>query len=1050
MQAILTGKLEIPLAVQLFGPFEVVIDGRPMPRLRTRKGQWLLALLALRQGRAVERDWLAGLLWPDSSESQALANLRLSLTDLRRVLGTEAVRLQSPSPRALAFDLNGATVDAAAFDSGIASGDPARVKQAVALYRGPLLQDCDEEWALPERAAREQAYLSALEKLAGQAREQSNPTSEAEFLRLVLATDPYRESALCGLMTACAAKGDYAAVTAAYRDFRLRLHQELHSQPDAATTALYRRLLDSRSSPASAVASVKPRISHAPLLSSFPNPLTPLLGREKETEELCVCLRDSRLVTLKGPGGAGKTRLAIALGRQLREQFDGQVWFVSLAELPDAERLPETVRDALRLQADHMEPFEQVINRLVAQPALLILDNYEHLITKGARFVRELLAAAPLLHCVVTSRSSLNLRGETEYRVQPLALPGRKESASRLMQFAGVQLFMERAAARRAGFQLTPDNAEAITEVCAKLEGIPLAIELVAAWSDALTPAQMITRLEKNFAFPASQCAEMPERHRSLQSAFDGSYALLDEAERLLLRRLSIFTGGWTLEAAEAICGEARCAEMERQAAHVEAGQQAKGMPAPCLIVLLKGLVEKSLVSFREEGREGSETPRYSLLEMTRQYAQERLSQTEQEETERRHADYYLQEAWRGETEIYANETIGAQQRRMLPDKENYMAACQRWQARDTDKALEMLLALSSCGMWAVTLQERDDWIKRLETQALPTPSPLQAALYLHVGSWALHRGLQVWALLMERAYTLAEGCGDKRTMADTLDYLAERDINSGDIAQARERLTLALEYAATAGSLVRAASIQYKLISLARAEKDFENAQWMSEALLLAGKGAGHWATTSRALLSLARLARERQDPSREREYLEQALAGYPETETLGRSNALRALGNLAARQGDYAAAQNYFTQSLVLCQESGDLGHEGWSYHGLADVAGRQGKAAEALAWEKQALRVFELCGEMWSMSVCLHVMARWSKGQPEQAAFLWSAYERLAQEGGYSISAEEREEADAAFASLQTALTEPVFTTIQTRCAALSWREIVRYAHSESCGD
>ena len=1033
-----------PLRIRLFGSIEVQVNGQPLPRLRSRKGQELLALLVLRQGRQVERDWLAGVLWVESGESQALANLRLTLTDLRKALGAQAQRLSAPTPRTLSFDLSGATLDTVEFDTGIASGDPARIKRAVALYRAPLLEGFAEDWLLPERALRAHIYLEGLEKLAAAAHEQNDPVAEAEFLRRVLAADPYRESTLCNLLTACAAQGNYPNLTTAYREFRLRLHQELNSQPGAATTALYHRLLDSRPATPAAVRTMRSAGSYNSAPAALPNPLTALLGREKEVDEITACLRTSRLVTLKGPGGSGKTRLAIAIGRLLQEQFEEQVWFVSLAELPDAGRLPETVRNALQLQTDSAEPFEQIVNRLTDQPSLLILDNYEHLIETGARFVRELLAAAPLLRCLVTSRQSLRITGETEYRVQPLALPNVLESVSRMLQFPAVQLFIERASARRTEFELTPDNAGVVIDLCAKLEGIPLAIELVAAWSDVLTPAQMLTRLNERFAFPASQNSETPARHRSLQGAFDGSYALLDDAERRLLRRLSVFAGGWTLEAAESICSDVEEVGTKR------ASKQS-------MIVLLKGLVEKSLVLVSEELQQSSKqvdgretgSPRYQLLEMTRQYAQEQLSNLEREETERSHAEHYLQEARRSEAESLANETYFKQRRAMMPDRENFTAAHRHWQTIDGGRALEMLLLLIACGIWAATIQEQNVWIERLMTQPLPEPSPLQAKLYHYVGRWALHRTLPDWYLLMERALHLAELCGDKKTMADTLYFLGEWNISSGNTEPGRNCLTTALELAGAAGMLVRVASVQTQLISLACSENDFEYAKQMGNALLQSGRGKQHWATTSRALESLATIARLQQEENGERSYLEQALAIVPETESIPRSNMLRSLGRVAARLTDYSAARDYYAQSLVICQESGDLAHEAWTYHGLADVAHREGDETEAIVWERRALRLFELCGEMWSMTGSLHAVARLtldSIGKTEQTAFLWNAYERLAQESDHPISPEQREELDVAFAALETALGSQAFDSVRKRCAGMRWREIVQSVYAD----
>jgi DNA-binding SARP family transcriptional activator len=232
----------MPLSISLFGPFDVRVNGDPLPRLRSRKGYWLLALLVLRHDREVERSWLAGTLWPDDPEPQAFASLRNSLKDLRQALGSEARRLGSPTPRTLALDLEGVEVDLLAFDAAVASGDAASFEKAVARYRGPLLEGWVEEWVLPDRQAREEAFLAALERRAAQAKAANDPGGAAQWLRRTIAIDPLREAAQRALMEALAAGGEYAAATEAYRGLRLLLHRELNAEPAPETSALYQQI----------------------------------------------------------------------------------------------------------------------------------------------------------------------------------------------------------------------------------------------------------------------------------------------------------------------------------------------------------------------------------------------------------------------------------------------------------------------------------------------------------------------------------------------------------------------------------------------------------------------------------------------------------------------------------------------------------------------------------------------------------------------------------------------------------------------------------------
>ena len=271
-----------PLAIHILGPLAVRVEDHPLPQLRSHKGKWLLVLLALRHDREVDRSWLAGTLWPESSQTQALSHLRGALTDLRRALGTEVWRLISPTPRTLRLDLSDATVDVFEFDEALARGGPSALTRAVSLYRGPFLEGCTEEWVLPERASRERAYLAALETLAEQAKARGDLPAAIDCLRRAVAADPLRETACRGLIEALAAQGNYAETTQVYRELRETLHREMNVEPAPETTELFRRLRTeagvhtSRKSPAA----IHETPSAAPPPCRLSRPLTPLVGRE--------------------------------------------------------------------------------------------------------------------------------------------------------------------------------------------------------------------------------------------------------------------------------------------------------------------------------------------------------------------------------------------------------------------------------------------------------------------------------------------------------------------------------------------------------------------------------------------------------------------------------------------------------------------------------------------------------------------------------------------------------------------------------------------------
>jgi tetratricopeptide (TPR) repeat protein len=568
---------------------------------------------------------------------------------------------------------------------------------------------------------------------------------------------------------------------------------------------------------------------------------------------------------------------------------------------------------------------------------------------------------------------------------------------------------------------------------------------LVAAWSDALEPKQMLSLLEHRFDFPGAPTGEKPERHRSLQAVFDSSYALLVDAERQLLRRLSIFIGGWTLEAAEAICngGSAETAEPAAQRARQSRLEGAP--PAPSMLILLKRLVEKSLVVFRGDPNSGQALARYHLLEMTRQYAQEQLTQHEREETESRHAAFYFQDSLAAEVDVYENETHGQQFRRMMTDSGNYSLALFKWRTIDADKALLMFSAVDNC-IGSITMPELYDWVAKLDEQALPAPSAGQARLYFRVAIRASYNTLPAWVAVMEKAYVLAKECGDKLIMANALSTLGSHDLDAGNTESATERLYAALEYAKESGYRFVIASVYNRLISLACSKNDLDSAQTMAEALVQSGRDANHWSTTTTGLSALADVADYRHQYSYARDCIEQALEAFPEAAMLCRTNALRKLGRFAVEMADYVAAQEYFDRSVAVCQESGDLPHEAATYRELALVALRQNDGVRALAYVKQALRIFDLICQPWGMTACLHFIARFSAANLEQALFLWSAYERLGKEGEYSNHPDHRQETASTISLLQTKLSANVVAAIQERCATLSWREILNYAYSD----
>src|SRR5215210_5399636 len=367
--------------------------------------------------------------------------------------------------------------------------------------------------------------------------------------------------------------------------------------------------------------------------NNLPLELSSFVGREKELAEVKRLLESTRLLTLTGSGGCGKTRLALAVARELAEGFEDGVWVVELAPLADPTLVPQAVASTLGVREQPGRSLTETLSDyLGSKKVLLVLDNCEHLVEACAELAEALLRSSPELRVLATSREALGITGEVAWLVPSLSLPDlrRLPDIESLPQYEAARLFVERAAAVKPSFTLTEQNAVAVAQVCYRLDGIPLAIELAAARAKVLSVEQIADRLEDSFGLLSAGGRTAMPRHRTLHATMDWSHELLPEEEQILFRRLSVFAGGFTLDAAEAVCaGE----ELERDE----------------VLESLSHLVDKSLVIMREVGGEG----RYRLLETVRQYAREKLSESgEAGQASERHAGYYLALAEEAEPEL--------------------------------------------------------------------------------------------------------------------------------------------------------------------------------------------------------------------------------------------------------------------------------------------------------------------------------------------------------------------------------------------------------------
>jgi predicted ATPase/class 3 adenylate cyclase len=656
-------------------------------------------------------------------------------------------------------------------------------------------------------------------------------------------------------------------------------------------------------------------------LEAFPHKLplqlTSFIGREDQMAEVEQLLSDHRLVTLTGAGGCGKTRLALRIAAELVERFPDGVWFVDLAPLADPELVPQTVAAALGLQeAPGCPPAERLQDYLKPRHLLLILDNCEHLIDASAQLAHALLQCCPQVRVLATSREALGIAGERSHHVPPLSLPDARQlpALEQLTQYEAVRLFMERAVAVLPSFQVTDENARAVAEVCQRLDGIPLAIELAAARMRALPVEKFNERLDDMFRLLTGGSRTALPRQQTLRALIDWSYDLLSEPERVLLRCLSVFTGGWNLEAAEAVCS-------------------GEGIQEGEVLDLLSSLVEKSLVVYEgQEGAgsaEGASDPsgapkrqgqgsrseatqgggRYRLLETVRQYSRDRLLEAAAVETAReRHRDFFLQLAERAETKLRGSEQLVWLQR-LDREHDNMRAALEWCGSADGEGEAGLQLATALWWFWIMRnhFSEGRQWLEEALLRGGDASSSLRA------------RALAAAAMLAEH--------GGDGTAAERLD---------------EEALRLARE----TGEQWVVAWVLVMLGMGANERRDFERATLLGEESLAIARAVGDRWLIAAPLLLLGMAARLQGDYEAATKLLAESRALLREVgDRWWSAIALINLGAMATARGDYGQAAARAREGMALCREMADKRGIVWCFHTLAEAAAGQGRAERAV---------------------------------------------------------------------------------------------------------
>ena len=1002
------GELDV-VRVWLLGGFRVSVGNRSVEdrAWRLKKAASLVKLLALSPNHRLHREQAMDLLWPEQGRRAAANNLRGALHAARKVIDPAmGPRYLVSEDESIVLRPGGDLwVDVDAFEEAARtarrSREPTAYEAALDLYSGELLPaDRYEEWAEEHRRRLRETHLSLLLGLARLHEERADYGSAADALKRVATEEPAREEVHANLMRVYALMGNKGEALAQYGRLEEFFLRELGTEPPAYSRALREEISAGRFPPSQQpLAASAAKVPPDPGKHNLPAARTSFVGREREMVELKRTLAMTRLLTLTGAGGSGKTRLALEVSRDLVGIYPDGAWLVELAPLSEGDLVAQEVAGALKIAERPGQPLADTLAEALAdKEVLLIMDNCEHLVGAAARLVDALLAACPRIQVLATSRELLGVSGEVNWAVTTLSLPAvtdgnylKGSTIESLMGYEAVRLFVDRARQRLPDFELTQENSQAVVRVCRKLDGMPLAIELATARMGTLAVEQVAQRLEVSLDVLKGSDRTAAPRQQTLRATMDWSHDLLSEDERAFFGRLSVFVGGWTLEAAEAVCSGGQIEQDD-------------------VLDLLGGLVDKSLF-VAVANADGA--MRYRMLDPIRQYARERLEGTEEENVVRRtYAEFFLALA---EEELEPGVLFGGPEDatglHRLEVEHGNMRAALSWALEGGDPGLGLRLAAALSYFWDL----RGDFD--------------EGARWLQV---ALAKG----------------GITVPSARADALSGLGNILRQQGDLGRAEACHEEALELYREMGEQGRVAESLALLGVVAEHRGDSARAAYFLEESMKAARGSGNLKIIPSNLNSLANIALEDGDFERAARLRKEVLTSIREQgSSLGNSGLLLAVGYTELAVGDRERATALLEESLVLSRELGDKWVEAVCLSSLGIAATLRGNPERAEALLKEGLAMVVEIGSKVDIAEGLEGLAEaaGALGKYQRTARLWGAAFALREAIGIPWWAAER------------VLHEPLLIAARSRLEEVPWQsafkegqpmtleEVIRYALS-----